>query len=115
MRDNGGVSESEAPDAQPAQQQPAGSPVDTQQATVRRAPKLSVFLIMGGALGALATLILTSMFPSDPNVGFAASYAYFLVFGIPAGALVGAIVGLVLDRRSRRRARTITVEHERVD
>lgn len=106
MRDNGGVSEHENP-AEPA--------VETFETTVRRAPKLGVFLIMGGALGALVTLILTSLFPADPAYGFAASYGYFLIFGVPFGVAIGGVVGLILDRRSKRRVRTVTVEHERVD
>ncbi|QEO09148.1 hypothetical protein [Protaetiibacter larvae] len=85
------------------------------EATIRRAPKLGVFLVVGGVLGALVTLILTSLFPVDENVGFAALYGYFLVYGIPAGVLVGALIGLAFDRRSKRRARTVTVEHERID
>lgn len=117
VRDNGGVSDPETPtDAQdPQLAQPAEVPTDVQEATVRRAPKLGAFLLVGGALGALVTLILTSLFPADPNVGFAASYAYFLIYGIPAGVAIGALLGLAFDRRSRRRARTITVEHQRVD
>ena len=84
----------------------------SQQVGVRRAPKLGVFLLTGAALGAIVTLILTGLFPADPNVGFFASFAYFCVFGIPAGVLLGAIVGLLLDRRSRRRVRVVTAERE---
>lgn len=120
VSDNTRVSEPETPDAQSAQvahdaQHAHAAPTDTQEATVRRAPKLSAFLLVGAGLGALVTLILTSLFPADPNVGFAASYAYFLIYGIPAGLAIAAAIGLVLDRRSRRRARTVTVEHQRVD
>lgn len=79
----------------------------TSQVTVRRAPKIGVFLVVGGFLGMMATLILTSQFPADPNVGFIALFAYFCLFGIPAGVVVGALVGLVLDRVSRRRAKTV--------
>lgn len=107
MGDNEGVSAPENPAEQ--------APIDTQQATVRRAPKIGVFLVVGAVLGALVTLILTSLFPADPKVGFAASYAYFLIYGVPAGVLLGALIGLALDWRSRRRARTVTVEHQRVD
>ncbi len=120
MRDNTGVSEPQTPDEQAAQAGPTERPAqstttDTQEATVRRAPKLGAFLFVGAALGALVTLILTSLFPADPSVGFAASYAYFLIYGIPAGLVVAGAIGLLLDRRSRRRARTVTVEHQRVD
>jgi hypothetical protein len=79
---------------------------------IRRAPKLGVFLLIGAVLGALVTLILTSLFPADPAIGFAASFGYFLLFGAPAGAALGALVGLVIDRISVARARTVTMEHE---
>ena len=59
------------------------------EVSIRRAPKVGVFLILGAVLGALVTLILTSLFPADPLVGFLASYAYFCLFGIPAGLLLG--------------------------
>jgi hypothetical protein len=79
---------------------------------IRRAPKLPVFLVLGAFVGALVTLILTSLFPADKAVGFAASAGYFLLFGIPAGIVLGAVVGLILDRVSVRRSRTVTVERE---
>ncbi len=102
MRDNGGVSEPE-------------NTADVERVSVRRAPKLGVFLVVGAAFGALVTLILTSLYPADPNVGFAATYAYFLVYGIPLGLLVGGVIGLLLDRRSLKRSREVEVAHERVD
>ncbi len=129
VRDNGRVTEPETPAdderesasaaSEPAaatETAPAAAPeAAVERATVRRAPKLGVFLVVGAAIGALVTLVLTSMFPADPNVGFAATYAYFLVYGIPLGLLVGGVVGLLLDRRSLKRAREIDVAHERVD
>ncbi len=82
---------------------------------VRRAPKFGAFIVLGGGLGALVTFILTALFPADPNVGFFALFAYFCLFGIPAGVVTGAVIALALDRRSRRRARTVVAEHEVVD
>ena len=82
---------------------------------VRRAPKFGAFMVVGGGLGAIVTLILTSLFPSDPNVGFIALFAYFCLYGIPAGVVLGALVALILDRRSSTRARTVTAEHESVE
>lgn len=79
---------------------------------IRRAPKLGVFLLVGAVLGTLVTLILTSLFPADPAIGFAASFGYFLLFGAPAGAALGALVGLIIDRVSIARARTVTVERQ---
>lgn len=97
--DNGEVS-----DVQP---EPAATRV-----TIRRAPRLGAFLFVGGALGAITTLVLTSLFPADPAVGFAASFGYFALYGIPAGVLLGAIVGILLDVVSLRRSRTVTVERD---
>lgn len=73
-----------------------------------------MFLVMGGVLGLIVTFILTALFPADPLVGFGALFGYFLLYGIPAGVVLGAIVGLILDRRSRRRATSVAVEHETV-
>ncbi len=86
-----------------------------QQVTIRRAPRLGVFLLAGSVLGALATLILTSLYPADPKIGFTATVGYFMLYGVPFGFAVGALVGLLFDRRASRRARTVEVEHQRVD
>lgn len=94
-----------------------GSMSETPQrdhATLRRAPKLSMFLLMGGSLGAIVTFILTALFPVDQQVGFGPLVGYFMLYGIPAGVVLGAVVGLILDRRSRRRATEVAVEHETV-
>ena len=89
------------------------TPTETSTATevtIRRAPKVPIFLILGGALGSIVTLVLTMTQKADPNVGYAASFGYFLLYGLPAGVLLGAIVALVLDFVSRRRARAATAE-----
>jgi H+/gluconate symporter-like permease len=83
---------------------------------VRRAPRLPVFLALGAALGAVATLIVTATLGHvDARVGFGATFGYFCLYGVPAGIVVGAIVGLLLDRRSQRTARIVTAEHEQVE
>jgi hypothetical protein len=79
---------------------------------IRRAPRLGTFLFLGGVVGAITTLVLTSLFPADPAVGFAASFGYFALFGIPAGVLLGALVGILLDAISLRRSRTVLVERD---
>jgi hypothetical protein len=106
VRENGGVSD---------QPTPASEPVpERDRVTVRRAPRISAFLVVGGFLGFLVTLIVTSLFEADPGVGFAASLAYFSLYGVSAGVLVGAVLAVLADRRSRRRARMIEVEREEV-
>lgn len=84
----------------------------TQDVKIRRAPKIGAFLVVGGLIGMLTTLVLTSLFPADPNVGFIALFAYFSLFGIPAGVVLGALLALILDRSSRRRARDAVAERQ---
>ena len=83
---------------------------DDGRVSIRRAPKYSAFMIVGGGLGAIITFVLTRLFPVDPQVGFWALFAYFALFGITAGVLVGALLALFFDRRSRRKAGTVVVE-----
>jgi len=90
------------------------TPTET-EVTIRRAPKVPVFLILGGALGATVTLVLTMLQPADPNVGYPALFGYFLLYGLPAGVLLGAVVAIVLDIVSRRSTRAATAEVTRVD
>lgn len=94
---------------------PAEPTSDRTTVTVRRAPKIPAFMVVGGLIGFLATLVATSLFPADPLVGYAALLGYFSLYGVTAGVLVGAIIGIVLDRRSRRRARTVAAERQVVD
>ena len=85
---------------------------DDGRVSIRRAPKFSAFMIVGGGLGAIVTFVLTRLFPVDPLVGFWSLFAYFAIFGITAGVLLGALLALILDRRSRKRAGTVIVERE---
>ncbi len=82
----------------------------TERVTVRRAPKIPAFLIVGGGVGAIVTFILTALFPVDPLVGFGALFAYFSLFGVTAGVLLGAILALIVDRRSKLRAQPAEAE-----
>lgn len=82
---------------------------------VRRAPKFGAFIAVGAVVGALVTLVLTSLFPVDPSVGFVALFAYFCIFGVPAGVALGAVLALILDRRSSKRSKLVEAEREAVD
>jgi hypothetical protein len=106
--------QSEPARSEPAESEPAQSTVET-QVTVRRIPRYSRFLIIGAGLGAVATFILTASFPADPKVGFGALFGYFLLFGVPAGAVIGAVVAILLDIGLTRRARTGMAERTTVD
>jgi hypothetical protein len=86
---------------------------------VRRAPKFTVFLMAGAALGIIAALILTFAFSGtesvSPNTGLL--YTQSQVFGflalgcITGGIALGGIVALIFDRRSSRRTREVIVDH----
>jgi hypothetical protein len=88
--------------------------VSESEVSIRRAPRIGVFLVFGALLGALVTLILTSFFEPDPTVGFLATFAYFCLYGIPAGVALGGLVALTIDVVSTRRARTVTVAHDEI-
>jgi hypothetical protein len=94
---------------------PENPATDRATVTVRRAPKIPAFMVVGGLIGFLVTLVATSLFPADPLVGYAALLGYFSLYGVTAGVLLGAIIGIVLDRRSQRRARTVEAERQVVD
>jgi hypothetical protein len=89
---------------------------------VRRAPKFSVFLLLGAALGIIAAMIFTFVFDGtsqpSPNTGF--EYSQGQVFGfvalicVPIGIAIFGLLAVFLDRRSSRHARSITVDHETV-
>ena len=81
---------------------------------IRRAPKFSVFLVLGAVLGIFVALVLTASFPIDPRVGFGPIFGYFAIYGFVGGILVGSIVALIFDRVLSRRARTVTVAVDRL-
>ena len=97
----------------------AESGVEQFRATVRRAPKVGVFLVLGGLLGAIVAAILTSVHgPSATESGDGSGiisdnglWVFVLFFfAVAIGVAVGAAVALILDRASRRRAAVVTVE-----
>lgn len=84
----------------------AGDRKDEQRTpvTIRRAPRFSVFMVLGALVGLLAALILSSVFPADTSVGFAATFGYLALYGVPIGAVLGALTAILLDGRASRRA-----------
>lgn len=75
---------------------------------IRRAPKYPAFMGVGAGLGGIATLLLTLAFPARGTVSGGQLFGYFLLFGLPVGAMAGAAVALVIDRLASRRSRTAT-------
>jgi hypothetical protein len=98
----------DAPEDPPAG--PAPDALDHRVLVVRRAPKVQVFLIGGAVLGAIAALLVSVFGEANPEFTFGSTFGYFLVlFGI-VGVAVGALVWLVLDRRSKKRTYRVTAE-----
>lgn len=90
------------------------NPVDrARRVRIRRAPKFSVFLVLGALVGIFVSLVLTAAYPIDPTVGFGATFGYFAIYGFVGGLLLGSLVALIFDRVLARRARTVeaTVDH----
>lgn len=86
---------------------------DTIDVSVRRSPKYSAFIILGVILGMIAGGIL-SFLPVDmagveTEVTQASATWMLMVFLGAIGGFLGAIVALILDRISLRRARTYSV------
>lgn len=83
---------------------PGDSPLVLEVASRRRAPRYRAFIGVGIALGVLAALILTFTRP-ETEYGYTSVFGYTaLVCGL-VGGLAGGAVAVVLDRRSRPRAR----------
>lgn len=86
---------------------------------LRRAPKFSVFMLVGAAAGVLLAMILTFAFSGtdqvSPNTGLIYSqgqvFGFLLLGCIPAGLAVAGIIALILDRRSSRRTKDVIVDH----
>ena len=81
---------------------------------IRRAPKFSVFVVLGAVVGVLVALILTASFPIDPTVGFGPIFGYFAIYGFVGGILLGCLVALLFDRVLSRRAKTVAVTVDRL-
>ena len=103
------------PVVEPSVGRAAESTVERDEVTVRRAPKVPVFLIMGAALGVVVSLIVTSLFPFDSGEGVAQTYGYISLWGLTIGGAVGCVVAIVAERITSRGAKRVQVERERLE
>ncbi len=101
---------------------PERSPVpapDEQEYTLRRAPRLSAAVLVSAMVGILLALIGTTLVHASPTpvvdpysgapLGFGSTFGYMLAAAVLACVLVGLLVWLLLDRRSKRTQRTVTL------
>jgi hypothetical protein len=114
VSENGGVSETAAPEPAP---HAAGEPVETviahETLTVRRSPRYMRFLALGAGVGIVAALVLTLIFPENEDYDRGQVFGFLLLFLGAIGLALGALVALILDRRAARRA--VTVVADRID
>ena len=75
------------------------------EVSIRRAPRLARFLILGAGLGAVVAFVFTALAPPEKDVAFGTVFGFLLV--VPVGLALGAVVAVLLDRRSLRRATTV--------
>jgi hypothetical protein len=94
--------------AQGQGQAPAGPAY--REVTIRRAPKFVPFMVLGAFLGFLAALVVAYTGPEDPTLTRESILGFFTVaFALP-GLLLAALLVLVVDRRSVRRAERARAE-----
>ncbi len=97
-----------APD-NPAGPAASGTPA-YREVSVRRAPKIIPFMALGAILGFLAALVVAYTGPVDPTLTRGSVLGFFTVaFAVP-GLLLAALLVLVIDRRSIRKAERARAE-----
>jgi hypothetical protein len=81
----------------------------TQDVTIRKAPRLAVFVGTGAVLGIIAAAIATTSLPVDPAVGAFATWGFFSIMFSLIGMGVFAGLALIVDRQSRSHSATARV------
>ena len=92
-----------APEDEATPERAGAEPVEAVEG--RRAPSVIAFLLVGVAVGLVVALFSTLLGPVDQAYTLGAIFGMMAVIFGTAGALVGAIIGLILDRRSKKRVR----------
>lgn len=92
---------------------------ETGLARVRRVPRYGVFMALGAGLGAVVALILTFTGdggPTSSGVTYSTGQVlgFAMLYLIPIGIALGAVVAIVLERLTRKNDRLVRVDHERI-
>lgn len=80
------------------------------QVTIRRAPKIGVFLALGVMLAFIVSMIFALSGPESAEHSRIAVLGFFTAILVLPGMAVGALAALILDRISVRNSREATVE-----
>lgn len=83
---------------------------ETEVVSVRRAPRVSRFLIMGAVLGALVALVLALAFPENAEFTTAQVFGFLLLLCATVGVALGGLAAVIIDSSSARRAESVTAE-----
>ncbi|HWS49766.1 MAG TPA: potassium transporter Trk [Microbacterium sp.] len=92
----------------------------TVEATVRRVPRIGVFMALGVVLGIIAAGIITMTGSYEESAALDVVYPPTQVFGFallwtaPIGLALGGVVSLVLERVARRHDRIVRVDRETI-
>jgi uncharacterized membrane protein len=97
----------------PADDTPPEETVTPAEVRVRRSPRYFRFMITGAVLFAIIALILTFAFPENPTYDRGSVFGFLLAICATIGVAVGAVVALLVDRATARRARS--VQADRID
>lgn len=92
--------------------EPLETDVTRDTVTVRRAPRYPRFIALGAVVGVIAALILTFAFPDNEEFDKGQVFGFLLLVCGTIGVALGAVVALVIDRVTSRRAASVAVEHE---
>ena len=76
-------------------------------ATYRVAPRILPMVIAGAVLGVLVALVAALLGPGGEDYTTGAVFGYLAMLFVILGAGLGGVVGLILDRVSRRRAQQV--------
>jgi hypothetical protein len=88
----------------------------THDVVVRRSPRYVRFIAVGAILAILITLILTFVFPEQPNYSRAQVFGFVGIILVTLFVGLSAAVAVLVDRASAKRARTIVMTtSERVE
>jgi hypothetical protein len=86
--------------------------VTSDAVTVRRSPRYGSFLLLGAALGVLVALVLTFVFPENPQYDRAQVFGFLLLWCGAGGLALGGAAALVIDRILAKRRSAAVAEHE---
>ncbi|WP_353826410.1 hypothetical protein [Agromyces sp. SYSU T0242] len=86
--------------------------VSSDAVTVRRTPRYGSFLLLGAVVGVIVALVLTFVFPENPEFDRSQVFGFLLLWCGAGGLALGGAAALVIDRVLARRRGTAVAEHE---